>query len=449
MGLLHWLLGTRLEIWTKLIPIDVVAAVLAVLVILPLRRTAGSDDPDAARVARRHAVVRLAATVGGAGLGVLACWIMSDVLDAFDVAFSTVVRMWVALAVAGLALGITALVQGGWLRRFAGVTVIGFALLAAGLGVNVDFAAYPTLNALLQESPYGHLPIGAEAPPLDGTPPTLASWRAPTDLPAHGRVGWVRIPGSESGFPARKAVVYLPPAALTTDPPRLPVVLSLSGQPGTPSDMFSAGRLAAVMDTYADAHHGIAPIIISADQLAVPGHNPMCVDSPLGNAATYILRDVPDWAAKHLRVQPISAGWGVMGFSEGGTCTMQFSAGYPQYFTNALAISSERVPMNGDRDHTIRAAFGGSASRYRAATPEGLMAANAPYSHHFTTLAWGGADREYRSNARELARAARRAGITTSVLEAPGSGHDWNTVHYALEEALPTIADRLIAADRS
>ena len=45
--------------------------------------------------------------------------------------------------------------------------------------------------------------------------------------------------------------------------------------------------------------------------------------------------------------------------------------------------------------------------------------------------------------ARELSAASRRAGITTQLMIAQGSGHDWNTVRFVYARALPQLADRM------
>ena len=49
--------------------------------------------------------------------------------------------------------------------------------------------------------------------------------------------------------------------------PALPVVLMLSGQPGSPGRVFQAGGIQTMMDGYAKTHDGLAPIVIAADQL--------------------------------------------------------------------------------------------------------------------------------------------------------------------------------------
>lgn len=459
----HWVMGTRLQVPTKLVPADVVFVVLVLLVALPAFRSTGRDGgsrsrwPD--RAAWRRTGIRARGAVGGGLVGLLACWVVGDLLNAFDVRLTDVTRMWVAFAFAGLGLAAVGLVQGGRGRRVLAVVLVPLALLVPALGVNVDYAAYPTLNALVQTDPFPALDLGAETGGVGGavaagsagsagTTGTRAAdrWVPPGTMPATGLVGTVRIPGRESGFPARPAVVYLPPAARTADPPPLPVIVSLSGQPGSPSDMFTAGGLATTLDAYAAAHHGIAPIVVSADQLAVPGHNTMCVDSTIGNAATYITRDVPDWITSHLRVTTDRRGWGLVGFSQGATCAMQFLAGHPDRFSAALAISSEPQPIDRSPQNSADEAFSGSLRRWRAAAPGALMAANRPYPDSSVWLTAGSTDGEFVRSARHLGSAARAAGIRTTVASAPGSGHDWNTVQWSVSTELPHEADVLLTA---
>ncbi|WFR66742.1 hypothetical protein P9139_19005 [Curtobacterium flaccumfaciens] len=121
-----------------------------------------------------------------------------------------------------------------------------------------------------------------------------------------------------SHFRARKAVVWLPPAARTTRPPTLPVLVALSGQPGQPADMFQTGDLGRYLDRYAEAHHGLAPIVVAPDQLGAPERNPMCVDSRrLGRSATYVMTDTVRWIRRHLPVATAPKAWGSSGSRRG------------------------------------------------------------------------------------------------------------------------------------
>jgi enterochelin esterase-like enzyme len=424
-----WLLATQLQAPSKLVPIDVAFAVLGVVVLLPALRDLRS------RTSWRAAGTRAAIAVGAAVLVLLVCWVVSDLLNVFGVALSPVTRMWCALAAAALALAVTGIVHGGRGRRVLAAVLVPAALLVPALGVNVEFAKYPTLGTVVQTDPYPALDLHAA--------PAAA-------MPAVGEVRTVDIPGTRSGFPARPAVVYLPPAALVRDPAPLPVVLAFAGQPGAPSDMFTAGQMGTVLDAYAAAHHGRAPIVVSVDQLSAPGRNPMCVDSRLGRSASYVTEDVPAWLTAHLPVTSDRRAWGLVGFSQGATCTMQFVTAHPQSFGAALAISSELQPIDQNPQHSADQAFGGSVADWRAAAPIAQMREHGAggLDGHDLWLTAGSSDREFGRNARVLGRAARAAGADTRVAFAPGSGHDWNTVQWSLRTELPHEADALFGALR-
>ena len=61
-------------------------------------------------------------------------------------------------------------------------------------------------------------------------------------MPAVSRNGPVIIPATVSGFRARDAHLYLPPAVLVPNPPELPVLVMMMGLPGGPDQDRSAVR---------------------------------------------------------------------------------------------------------------------------------------------------------------------------------------------------------------
>jgi enterochelin esterase-like enzyme len=418
-----------------LVPVDVLAAVLAVWALLGRRR---------------GVVARVLALVVGAALGLLAVWWFGDVRDEFGVAFTPVTRMWMALAFAALALCLVVLVQSGrgrhaWGRRSLAVAAASAVALAAGLGVNVDFGAYRDIDQAITTNPYPSGALGHEHPVDRGaTVVDAATWRAPAGMPRTGETLSVRIPGTVSHFRARKAVVWLPPAARTAHPPTLPVLVTLSGQPGQPSDMFQAGGIGRYLDAYAAAHRGLAPIVVAPDQLGAPDRNPMCVDSRrLGRSGTYVMTDTVDWIRAHLDVPSGPSAWGIDGFSQGATCAMQFSTAHPEVFGTALAISSELAPITGSVQHSVQVGFDGSRAAYAAAAPIAAMQREAPYRDHLTVFGFGQDDAPYRASTSALRAAARRAGMQTHLIVSPGSAHDWNTVRYVLGHGLPAVIAHL------
>ena len=392
----------------------VLAAVVVVLLLLPLLR----------RPTRRSVALVVVAVLGGGIAGWVLAWLVSDVWNLFGISFSTVTRLWIAAFFAATALALVTLFRARSWRKGLAVLAIPVFLLTAAAGVNADFGAFTTLDSALGIGHYAR---------LDTTP-------VHSGVPSNGTVGSVTIPSTVSGFAARTALVYLPPVARIQNPPDVPVVVMLSGQPGSPDDVFSAGRLAEIFDAYAAAHHGYAPIVVVPDQLGSPENNPMCVDSPLGNSATYLTVDVPAWIRANLAVSASPAGWALAGFSQGATCTMQLGAAHPELFGTLLAIGSELTPRVGSISNTIDVGFGGSASAFAAAAPSAILAAHAPYTGLNAIIAVGSDDARYLPWAKTLAADAEKAGVKTQLLISPGTAHDWHTVIYAWTTALPQIA---------
>jgi len=394
-------------------------------------------------------IVALAVALGAA-IGLLLCWLLSDQLDLFDVSLSPISRAWVAAAFGGAGMAIATLFRPGrWHRIVAGVA-IPVVLLAGAIGVNADFGQYTTVGSLAGGAAATRLPAAAlalqkpGAPGLTATPKKNASvelWRKPArgGLPKHGIVGTVRIPGTASGFAARDAYVYLPPAALVPHPVALPVLMLLSGQPGSPANVILGGKVPEIMNAFAASHHGLAPIVVVPDQLGAPQLNPMCLDSPLGNVKTYLTVDVVDWIRAHLTVQTAASAWAIGGYSEGGTCSIQFGSADPQQFGNILDVSGQLAPKNGSLAQTIRLGFGGNAAAYQAALPGNVLAANAPYRDTTAVFVTGQLDAKYSAISVTMSAAASAAGMHTTRSVSPGTAHDWHTVQWALVHAAGPI----------
>jgi len=430
----------------------------------------------ARRTPRSALAVLLLAMAIGAGIGLFLCWLLSDRLDLFDVSLSPISRAWVAAAFGGVGAATTAALRPGRGRRTAAIAAIPLVLLAGGIGVNADFGQYPTLGSLAGDPVAARVPTSvlalqaahapgdarASAPdeatapaPGDATAPApddaatpLGARGTPAGSPPHGVVGTVTIPATVSHFHARAAYLYLPPAALAAHPPALPVLILLSGQPGGPQNMVQSGKVRATFDAFAAAHHGFAPIVVIPDQLGQPQLNPMCVDSALGDAATYLTVDVPQWIRTHLTVQTTPAAWAIGGFSEGGTCSIQLGAGHPELFGGIFDISGQLAPLNGTVQQTIDRGFGGNAAAYRAAVPLALLTDGTPFRDTVAVFVSGQFDARYGPQADAVSAAARRAGMRVIRAISPGTAHDWHTVQWALRTQLAPI-ERQLGLERS
>src|SRR5438445_242070 len=75
----------------------------------------------------------------------------------------------------------------------------------------------------------------------------------------------VEMPPTHSGFHARGTFIYLPPAWFGTPRPELPVIVLLSGSPGTPADWTRSAGADVLFDEFAKSHNGTAPVLVMPD----------------------------------------------------------------------------------------------------------------------------------------------------------------------------------------
>ena len=327
--------------------------------------------------------------------------------------------------------------------RVLGVLAVLLVLAVAGVKINAVYAYRPTLagvlglpaaNAIDLAAVPAVLPLAAPGP--DGT--VAGGWTAPADLPGGGRVATVPIPGTVSGFAARPAEVYLPPAYLVSPRPLLPVLVLIGGQPGDPADWLVAGELAKLMDGFARSHGGLAPIVVVPDATGSAFGDPLCLDSRLGNVQTYLAEDVPAWVAAHLQADPTRRAIG--GFSYGGTCSLQLAVNRPDVYPTFLDMSGQVEPSLGDRAQTVAAAFGDRPD------PAASFAAVNPLEHLPTggiagRVVVGAEDEVYGPQARYVVDAAQAAGLDVTLSLVDGT-HSWTVAKDGLVAELPWIARR-------
>ena len=129
----------------------------------------------------------------------------------------------------------------------------------------------------------------------------------------------------------------------------------LAGQPGNPDRVFSASGIAAILDQYAKAHHGLAPIVISPDQNGDNTVNSLARRHDQGRTRGDDIRDrrraTVDQSAT-ARV-PAGADWAIGGFSQGGTCATQLGPRHPDIFGSIIAVDGELKPTAGSVEHMV------------------------------------------------------------------------------------------------
>ena len=454
----------------------IVGPVPTIIVVAGLAALAGLAGLLAHRRRHRHSavvtlvtvvpVLAVAAVAGSAALG----WVVNSWWRPFPDPLPFRVLAWDAIGL--FAAGMTAAIwwaapppaagrrtggrrAGGWWPRVLAVPLLVVALILPAMKINAFYGYYPTVRAALGIPDANAIDL-AELPTPPVTPatpgpaqPLITTWRPPPDMPATGRVARVEIPGTVSGFRPRAGSVYLPPAYLSAQRhPLLPVLVLIAGQPGSPQDWLVAGRLAQVMDRFAAAHAGLAPVVVLPDATGSTLANPLCLDSRLGRVETYLARDVPDWITTTLHTDPDPRRRAIGGFSYGGTCALQLAVRQPAVYPSFLDISGQAEPSLGRRDQTIAAAFGGDQGAYRAANPLDILAATTAttattrFAASAGVIAIGRDDPDYGPQARTVYNATRRAGLTTQLLQVPGQ-HTWAVAIAGLDGALPWLAGRL------
>jgi enterochelin esterase-like enzyme len=375
------------------------------------------------RFDRRWLVTAALAALAGALIAVGLWLVCVRWLDLFGGSLGVPTYAWLAAALAGLSVAAVSVFRRGGLRRTVSALTVVAVALAGVFAINAEFGINRTVGGMLNV--VVDRPIRLTPPSTDATKgpteasPLWQSWRPPADMPAAGKTGTASIPDSASGFAARPAGIYLPPAALVPDPPRLPVVLMLMGQPGTPDP----GPIGRVLDAFAAKNHGLAPIVVVADQTGVKVADTGCVDSAAyGRSRTYLLEDVIPWMRTHLNVLPDPRFWTVAGYSNGGQCAISLGAEHPELFRTIISVSGEEYPGASNPARALATLFGGDRGRLEREKPVTLLSARQfPTSTAVFTAAKD--DPRYLAVARKLAIAARGAGMNTQLRELDHGGH--------------------------
>ncbi len=387
--------------------------------------------------------------------------------------------------VLGLVLAGAQLRRKGWSRRMLALTASLLVALLCLNQINAAYGEFPTVRALLGLP----LPDQAALPPLEvattssgqatkpsaatsagvasttpatgqssdqagtmatsagtldsvspSTGPVSATWTPPAGMPAAGQVSEVEIPGTISGFAARTAWIYLPPAYLTQNRPSLPVLVMIPGQPGSDRDWLDSGGLAAVMDQFATSHGGLAPIVVMADALGGPLANPLCADTSAAKVDTYLSQDLPTWISANLQVLPDHRSWAIGGFSYGGTCSLQMAVNHPDVYSSFVDIAGQAEPTLGTRSDTVDQLFGGNESAFLAINPLTILSTKSfPRTSAFIAAAQ---DDPLSADAAAVLVACQAAGMKTTTVSVPG-GHTWPMATAALTQSLPWLATQV------
>ncbi|GAA1637688.1 alpha/beta hydrolase [Microbacterium flavum] len=403
------------------VPWILLALSAVILVCLVARRWSG-----------RQVIGTVIAALAGAAIAASAV-LVADETDAFGMRLPTFVLFTSIAAFAAVGVAVASLWAPGWWRKILAVLgVVVFAATGAIL-VNAQFGINPTLGSIFGIEPDENTPL----PHTDGTAapapkqPLYETWTPPPGMPATGTIGSRVIPATISGFDARPAGIYLPPAALVDNPPALPVILFMMGQPGNPD----ASYIGKALDEYAAKNRGLAPIAVVADQVGTADVDTACADSKAyGNAMTYITKDVVSWMKANLHIIDDARYWAIGGYSNGGSCAITLAAKHPDMWKNVMDVSGEPFPGSEEIDAVIADVYNGDQAAFEASKPVAILAAHpGEYSGMTAAFTAGGGDPAYMAAAEMVSAAAREAGMTVSYDVIPGAGHVGDAVTVGMQ----------------
>ncbi|MFC9324247.1 alpha/beta hydrolase [Kitasatospora sp. NPDC057015] len=379
-------------------------------------------------------------------LTVLLDVVVDDWWQPFPEGLPNEVTVWIGAAILGLCLaGFRMPRLTWWPGRALAALAAALAVLMASSQVNRQFDQYPTARVLLAPwiSDTGTLSTSQADRTITAPPGKTMEevWTPPADLPQKGTLATVRIPGPRSAFKTRKGFVYLPPAYEATPRPLLPVLVLLPGQPGAPEDWVNSGGLRDIMDTFAAAHRGLAPIVVVADPTGSPWVNQLCMDSRLAKAQTYLAHDVPAWVRDTLQTASGRKSWAVAGLSFGGTCSLQLALNAPEVFGSFINISGQQEPTLGSHGKSVKEAFGGNEAAFEAVDPMHMLARK-KFPDTAGIFVVGSNDQEFRPQQEKMYAAAVRADAAVELQVKPG-WHDWTVFRAAISDNLTWLTKRM------
>ena len=357
--------------------------------------------------------------------------------------------LWIWIGLTGFALAV--LVAGWrrarWWRRGVSLAALPLSLMCAALALNLWVGYFPTVQIAWNQLTAGPLPDQTDEV-------TVTAMQHERKIPPKGTVVPVDIGNTASGFRHRGELVYLPPAWFATNPaPKLPTLMMIGGEFNTPADWLRTGQAIKIIDDFAAAHHGNAPVLVFVDPGGAFNNDTECVNGSRGNSADHLTKDVVPYMVSKFGVSPDRAKWGIVGWSMGGTCAVDLAVMHPDMFSAFEDIAGDIGPNSGNKDQTIARLFGGNADAWAAFDPTTVITKHGPYSGvagwfdvngSTATVQRGANDQTVAANS--LCGVGAANGINCAVVSQPGK-HDWPFASHAFAAALPWLAGQIGTPD--
>jgi S-formylglutathione hydrolase FrmB len=217
---------------------------------------------------------------------------------------------------------------------------------------------------------------GAEAAPVPGVPVPkttthipVAEGKGSTDLIGRGgtteagleqtgELLEININGQHSGIAVVNDFVYLPPQYFQPayERSRFPVLLALSGYPGSSWSIVSRLKLPAEQESLVRAGKVKPAVIVMMNASVAMPRDTECTNIPGGpQVETFFSEDVPAAIERSFRVQSGPDGWAALGYSTGGFCAVKMAMLNPRQFPLAVSLAGYYQAL---QDHTTGDLYG-------------------------------------------------------------------------------------------
>ncbi|MFC1418267.1 alpha/beta hydrolase [Streptacidiphilus cavernicola] len=158
-----------------------------------------------------------------------------------------------------------------------------------------------------------------------------------------GQYSAVTIVGEHSGI-QQQAYVYLPPEYFQPafQHTAFPVLTTYVGYPGSIQGVMARLKLPQTAAKMMAAGQMRPTIVVLISQTVATPRDTDCVDVAGGpQVETYLTSDYQTAMRSAYRVRPEAAAWGLVGFSEGGTCALENAMRHPNEFGVAVSLGGD------------------------------------------------------------------------------------------------------------
>ncbi|MEU6660185.1 alpha/beta hydrolase-fold protein [Streptomyces sp. NPDC046821] len=158
-----------------------------------------------------------------------------------------------------------------------------------------------------------------------------------------GKIESVKIIGRRTRA-VNPAFVYLPPQYFQQQyhRQRFPVMVAISGYPGGIMNLAQYLQVPQTADHLLQQNKMQPTVIVMVRPTIAPPRDTECVDVPGGpQAETFFTKDLPEAIKQTYRVGHDPSAWGALGYSSGGTCSLQLALRNPNVYTSAASLSGD------------------------------------------------------------------------------------------------------------